>query len=503
MSRTAFRLLIGLGLCLGHATATCSQETTLAPRGSQVLIGLSPSARPDQIDALKAKVGVTETIRLPEQQAEIWTLSEVSPQTLQALNRGRGLLGADYLAGGARMPLVPVAETWLSSGARKTLAAFRATPTIGSTTVTRVRPGDLTLNVLKSTTPVGDTAPQGPKLGDIILNLPGGEEVQARRNSLIRHGEKTVWTGETLSTAESGAVIGDVALTLTDEGASGFLTVGVDSYAIRALGDGMSAIAKIDNNTLPPDHASGSSTAVASVQTTPDSVHSDRVSVIRVGVAVTPRGRERIDGSWGVDLESFIDAIFVLAQAGLDRSGVRIKLELADVLRLQSNETGNWKQDVANLATPSDGKWNEVDAWRGRVRADVVIGVVGSYDACGESAAIRADKAKAFAIVSYLCAQSGYSLAHEFGHLLGARHDEYSDQESDPFPYGHGFVFGNQWRTIMAYKGDQGPCGTCGRVNIWASPEVRHRGVPTGTAALNNDVRVLNENAARVAAFEP
>jgi hypothetical protein len=503
MARTSRLVIIAVGCSLILPGLSRAQDVAPALTDRQVLVGFSSGAKTSDIDALKARFGVTKSAPLPGQQAEIWTLPRVDSALMQALNAGRLFAGADYLGGGARTPLVPVAETWLTPDAAKALAAFRAAPTIGATSVARVRPGNLTFNVLKSLYSARDPSLVEPKQSDVILELPGGETIQAQRSSFTRHGDETVWTGETFTSEAPDAPAGDMALTVTKRGASGFLTVGVQSYAIRALGDGASAIARIDRGALPPDHVSGSQIVAANPLDMALAVPAVGVTVIRVGVAVTPLAAARIDGVWGVDLASYVDSIFVLAQAGLDRSNVRIKLELADVLRLSSNETGAWGQDVANLSKTGDGIWDEVDAWRGRTRADLVVGLVGSDDACGESAAIHADKAQAFAIVSYLCAQPSYSFIHEIGHLLGARHDQFADVKSAPYAYGHGFVFANEWRTIMAYKSDAGPCKSCGRVNIWASPDVVFRGVRTGNATLNNDVRVLNENAARVAAFEP
>ena len=58
-------------------------------------------------------------------------------------------------------------------------------------------------------------------------------------------------------------------------------------------------------------------------------------------------------------------------------------------------------------------------------------------------------------------------------------------------------VNGTKWRDIMSYKES---CGGCPRLPIWPGPIVMVRGEPAGSAELDN-VRVIREQAARVAAF--
>jgi hypothetical protein len=99
--------------------------------------------------------------------------------------------------------------------------------------------------------------------------------------------------------------------------------------------------------------------------------------------------------------------------------------------------------------------------------------------------------------VHHECAATTYSLAHEIGHIIGARHDLKFDQTMTPFAYGHGYVNGSKWRDIMSYKQS---CNNCPRLPIWSSPMVRVKGEPAGSPELDN-ARVIAEQASRVAAF--
>jgi hypothetical protein len=149
------------------------------------------------------------------------------------------------------------------------------------------------------------------------------------------------------------------------------------------------------------------------------------------------------------------------------------------------------------MVDKGDGFLEEVHALREKHRADVVVLVVDDASGCGLATRIYADAADAFAVVHHECSASSYSLAHEIGHLIGARHDTSIDKNTTPFPYGHGYVNGTKWRDIMSYKAS---CGGCPRLPVWSSPKVLIKGEPAGTPDLDN-ARVISEQAARVAAF--
>jgi hypothetical protein len=179
-------------------------------------------------------------------------------------------------------------------------------------------------------------------------------------------------------------------------------------------------------------------------------------------------------------------------------SGVgNIKLRLVHSYQTDYMEEGAHFDHVWRFADKGDGYMEEIHGLRDKYRADVAVLIVDDPQGCGLATRVFADADEAFAVVHHECAATSYTVAHEIGHLIGARHDLGMDKVMNPFPYGHGYVNGTKWRDIMSYKES---CGGCPRIPVWSSPKVLINGEPAGTLELDN-ARVIAEQAARVAAF--
>jgi hypothetical protein len=161
-----------------------------------------------------------------------------------------------------------------------------------------------------------------------------------------------------------------------------------------------------------------------------------------------------------------------------------IKFRLVHAYQTGYVEEGTHFDHVWRFADKGDGYMDEIHGLRDRHRADVAILVVDDAQGCGLATRVQADADEAFAVVHHECAVTTYTLAHEVGHLIGARHEL-------------GYVNGSKWRDIMSYKD---ACGGCPRLAVWSNPMVLVNGEPAGTMELNN-ARVIAEQAARVAAF--
>jgi hypothetical protein len=181
------------------------------------------------------------------------------------------------------------------------------------------------------------------------------------------------------------------------------------------------------------------------------------------------------------------------------QSGIEnVKLRLAHTYETSYVEEGATHFDhVWRFADKGDGYMDEIHDLRDKYRADVAVLIVDDPKGCGLATRVFADADEAFAVVHHGCAVTTYSLAHEIGHIIGARHELQIDKNFNPFPYGHGFVNGTKWRDIMSYRES---CNGCPRLPIWSTPNIAVRGELAGTPNEDN-ARVIREQAGRVAAF--
>jgi hypothetical protein len=166
-------------------------------------------------------------------------------------------------------------------------------------------------------------------------------------------------------------------------------------------------------------------------------------------------------------------------------SGIgHIRLRLAHATQTDYVERGGHFEHVWRMADKGDEHMERIHFLREAYRADVAVLIVDDPRGCGLATRVGADADEAFAVVHHECAVANYTVAHEIGHLMGARHEL-------------SYVSGTSWRDIMSYKD---MCGGCPRLPVWSNPLVSIAGEPAGTADLNN-AGIIAENALRVAAF--
>ncbi|RXD92175.1 M12 family metallo-peptidase, partial [Xanthomonas perforans] len=174
-----------------------------------------------------------------------------------------------------------------------------------------------------------------------------------------------------------------------------------------------------------------------------------------------------------------------------------ITLQLARYETTSYTETGNFTTDLQRFRVTNDGYMDSIHTSRNTYTADVGVIVLDNSSYCGLASGIGSNAASAFASVYWDCATGYYSFAHEIGHLQSARHDATNDPSTSPYAYGHGYRYGNSWRTIMAYDCTSG----CPRLNYWSNPNISYNGVPMGNASTADNQRVLVNTKATIAAF--
>lgn len=279
----------------------------------------------------------------------------------------------------------------------------------------------------------------------------------------------------------------------------GSIRVGKDLFRLRPIGPGIAALVAVDQTKFPSEHPPGFEGGFQ--QKAPRKLGED----INPGAAHDTAAEYTAIVAYTAAAKSYagnIDALIQLAQDETNqayaRSGVTTRVRVVKGYQTSYSESGNMSTDLSRFRGIGDGYAEEVHPQRDAYAADVAILLTYAFDYCGLASVIQANASTSFAVVAVSCATGYYSFAHEIGHLQGARHNPEVDASTSPFAYGHGQrddIGG--WRTIMAYD-----CpASCPRIQNFSNPDVNYFGRATGTAAVKNNARVLNETALAVANF--
>jgi hypothetical protein len=281
---------------------------------------------------------------------------------------------------------------------------------------------------------------------------------------------------------------------------TGTIRSGGKLYRIRPLASGDHAIIEVNESRMPAEHPDSYDTLpnirmdgpagglVGTAAINPGTTRTIRVLALATNQAVN---------GYGGNMRSLIELAIAESNQGYANSNVGIRLELASYGTTTYIESGSFSTDLARFRGTSDGYMDSIHATRNSTAADVGMIVLNNSSSCGLASGIGSTASTAFASVYWDCATGYYSFAHEIGHLQSARHDPAADPSTSPYSYGHGYRYGNSWRTIMAYN-----CSAnCPRLNYWSNPDVLYGGVPMGTASASHNQRVLVNTKATVAAF--
>jgi hypothetical protein len=374
----------------------------------------------------------------------------------------------------------------------------------------------------------------------IVIPINDRETITARRTSVDMKKDGCTWRGEIEGTGEP------IMLMWWKGGRfNGMFTYRGHMYNLKNMGGEVHAVVETDPGKMPPDHGSmPAQPQSADVKDDPlvargegammrprdRSNLKDRQDAIGapapkseaaanpepVKITPLPVAKRRVLAAKNVtidlmvlytpkvlakylDLDKDLVALSVeQANESFTNSGMgKIRLRLVHSQQIDYDESDGEHFNHLYRMVDGEGVFKGIRKLRNEKRADVVALVVDDASGCGLSTRVGADADEAFVVVHHSCAALTYSIAHEVGHIIGARHDISLDKNVTPFPYGHGFVNGKKWRDIMSYKAS---CDGCPRVPIWSNPTIKFKGDTAGTLDADN-ARVILEQAERVSKF--
>ena len=548
-----------LGLCAAVALSAVEVPTAFAQgaksedRAELILSELPPRGSKAYKDLLRLAGKEAKGQVLSLSQSEMWSMPELR---IDSVIRGGTTLGVKTTRLGAdwnhvlKSPSAPMAMTSAQELMMNAMKASKETMGLGM--MSAPDPAVVEYALMKDMEGKGGGTRQGALPPKIVIPLNDKESLTVRRTSVDMKDNGCTWRGVIEGTGEP------VMLMWWKGGRfSGMFTYRGNMYTLKNMGGEVHAVIETDPGKMPPDH--GTMRPPGAPQATSTDVKDDPLVSRGEGSMLRPdaKGRLRTDLNDRQDALGGSSALKA-AQVPAAKEGTPPKIEpislakrramaakkiTIDVLVLhtdrvvskyidfekdlialsveQTNDAfvnsglGNLKlrlvhtekvdydestgQHFDHLYRMVDGvdAFKKVRALRDEKRADVVALFVDDASGCGLSTRVAADADESFVVVHHSCSALTYTLAHEIGHIIGARHDKALDQNTSPFPYGHGYVNGAKWRDIMSYKSS---CNGCPRLPFWSNPTINIRGERAGTIETDN-ARVILEQAERVSKF--
>jgi hypothetical protein len=230
---------------------------------------------------------------------------------------------------------------------------------------------------------------------------------------------------------------------------------------------------------------------------------------IRVLVLYTPNASANVSNMQGLAQLSVdqMNQTFLNSQINAEVELVHVQLTNYTETYITPTTSATHDNDLTRFTTNGDGYMDEVHNLRNEYSADICVlicDIPESLQYAGIARSIKSSSQNSFCLVDYWYSFSNITFAHEIGHLIGCRHNESSDPNNTPYPYGHGYTVNNpttgSWRTIM---GTSLSCNGCPRNPYWSNPNVSIPFGVTGTVSTNNNARVINENIENVISHRP
>jgi hypothetical protein len=336
------------------------------------------------------------------------------------------------------------------------------------------------------------------------IPMPDGKDIIIEERRVDRGKNSISWYGEVAGTKQSF-----VFLTYTPKAIIGSITIGKDIYRIINTGKGIYQIAQLDPNKMTESDDDGIVPKYEKKDNNEADGCPDPSTDIDVMVVYTQAAEDGAGGAEG--MEVFIYQCLALTNLCYENSDIALRMNLVHFEKVTYTEAGDAFVDRAALRDPADGELDNVHAMRDTYGADIVAMLVETSAGtnCGYAYIMdpvsNAHESWAFSVIKRSCAIDNKSFPHELGHIMSARHHD--DATATPYAYVHGYQVlapadpaTPAWRTIMSKIG-----GTV-RIPFFSNPDVQYPlgGASTdamGTAATEDNHRVLNNTAATVANF--
>ena len=302
-------------------------------------------------------------------------------------------------------------------------------------------------------------APTDPIGAEVRLPFREGKYITlVRRGSAAQKDGSVSWHGEVQETGERA-----VLMLWSNALLTGYFAYKGTIFTVESLGGGVHAFAEMDRGKLPADHPPRRPRATASRRRTPSS---RRRRAQRLPSRRLRRFRDA--ERQALEAKNITIDLMVLYTKNVAKRYIRDPADLLALAIEETNETfrnsglgninlrlvhseaidydGTVDDQFTHLYTMVDGlgPFKDVKKLRDEKRADIVGLIIDNPNGCGLSTRIGAESDEAFFVVHHACATITMSIAHEIGHILGARHDRFIDESDVPFAYGHGYVNGSQ-----------------------------------------------------------
>lgn len=357
----------------------------------------------------------------------------------------------------------------------------------------------------------GQGGPPNDRYAKVVLPLSETKDITlVRKRPPVVTAKGITWNGEVEETGERA-----VLMLWKDGHLSGYFGYKGRIFVVNHMGNRVHTMAEVDPHKLPPDHAPSpksnpahrDASPVPSLPATPppepaitpfSDTERQALEAKQITIDVMLLYTNNAAKHYVREPSDLIELAIEQANETFRNSGIsNVSLRLVYSQAIDYDEGSADQFDTLYRMVDGKGVFKDLRNLRNEKRADIVGLIIDDPNGCGLSTRVGADSEEAFFVVHHSCAAITYSIAHEVGHILGARHDRRVDGNETPFPFGHGYVNGDKWRDMMSYKE---ACGGCPRIPFWSNPRVKYRGEPTGTAATDN-ARVILEQAERVANF--